>query len=198
MQTHRSGDVTALLRRWEEAHDREALDAALPHLIRRLRQLARHYLAHEPQDHTLEPTALVHETYLKLLESKVGRIESRAQFFAYTARLMRQILVDHARCRQAAKRGGDVDRTELGDAFNVARQEPDAVQVLIVHDVLDKLEKVDPRQREIVELRYFVGLSVREVSKVLEVSVPTVERGWRAARCWLEHEIRHQDRPAGL
>jgi RNA polymerase sigma factor (TIGR02999 family) len=188
--------VTDLLRRWDEQRDPEALNAALPHLLFRLRQLARHYLAHEPRELTLESTALVNEAYLRLLESRVGKIEHRSQFFAFTARLMRQILVDHARGRQRAKRGGGLARTELADAAEVAdRRGLEPEKVLAVHEAMEKLERIDPRQRQVVELRYFVGLSVEEVSQALEVSVATVERAWSAARRWLAREIRHAAPP---
>ena len=183
--------VTDLLRRWDEDRDPEALNAALPHLLSRLRQLARHYLAREPAELTLESTALVNEAYLRLLGSRVGNIEHRSQFFAFTARLMRQILVDHARGRRRAKRGGRLEKAELGKALELADDDGlDADKILAVHEAMDKLERIDPRQRQIVELRYFVGLSVKEVSQALEVSIATVERDWSAARRWLAREMR--------
>lgn len=184
--------VTDLLRRWDENGDPEALNAALPHLLSRLRQLARHYLAREPAQITLESTALVNEAYLRLLGSKVGNIEHRSEFFAFTARLMRQILVDHARGRRRAKRGGRMQKAALGEALELADDGGlDAERILAVHEAMDKLEKIDQRQRQIVELRYFVGLSVKEVSQALDVSVATVERDWSAARRWLAREMRH-------
>ena len=183
--------VTDLLRRWDERRDAEALNAALPHLVIRLRQLARHYLAREPSQVTLESRALINEAYLRLLESRVGKIRHRSQFFAFTARLMRQILVDHARGRRRAKRGGGLANVALAEAFEMAEgRDLEPERVLAVHEAMEKLEKIDPRQRQIVELRYFVGLSVKEVSQALEVSVATVERGWSAARRWLAREMR--------
>ena len=191
------GVVTALLRRWDDQGDPEALNAALPHLLGRLRQLARHYMADEPPGHTLGPTALIHEAYLRLVGSKVGKIENRSQFFAFTARLMRQILVDHARGRLRAKRGGDLVRTDLGHALGMtAGREPDCEEILAVHQALEKLERIDPRQRQVAELRYFLGLTVQEVSRALGISVATVERSWSAARRWLAREMRHAASPA--
>lgn len=186
-------EVTVLLRRWDEQRDREALDEALPHLLDRLGQLARYYLARERPGHVLEPTALVNEVYLRLLESRIGKIESCSQFFAFAARLMRQILVDYARGRLTTKRGGNLVKVELEDVLAVPeRQDLDADQVLTVHQALGKLKKSAPLQCKIVELRYFVGLSVDETSQVLRVSAPTVERGWSAARRWLAREMQHE------
>ena len=186
------GVVTALLRRWDDDRDSEALNEAMPHLLDRLRQLARHYMAQESPGHTLGPTALIHEAYLRLLGSRVGKIEGRAQFFAFTARLMRQILVDHARGRLRAKRGGEVVMTELEDALGIPQgSRLDSEEILTVHGALDKLQKIDPRQRQVAELRYFLGLSVKETARALEISVATVERSWSAARRWLSREMRH-------
>lgn len=183
-------DVTALLRRWDENRDEEALNEALPHIFDELRHLARGYLKREDQGHTLQPTELVHEAYLRLLESRVGKIRSRSQVFAFAARLMRQILVDHARGRNTAKRGGDLVRTELRDALETPAEAglgPD--QLLALHIALERLAKIDFSQCQIAELRYFVGLTVAEIAEVLEVSVSTVERRWEAARRWLAREM---------
>jgi len=193
-----AGEVTLLLRRWSEKHDREALEAALPHVIGELRQLARHYLSLEAPGHTLQPTALVHEAYLRLLEGRVGKVRSRHEFFAFTARLMRQILVDHARTRGAEKRGGGTAKADLAEALKTpVEQRLDPETLLAVHELLGRLGEIDPRLREVTELRYFVGLTVKEVAQVLDTSVTGVERHWRAARCWLAHEFRHAADPKG-
>ena len=170
--------------------DDEALNQALPHLIERLRQLARHYLARERSDHTLQPTALIHEVYLRLLSSRAGRIESRAEFFAFAARLMRQILIDHARCRAADKRGNSVEKADLLAALGMAEKTGlDIEQLTTLNEAIERLGRLDPRQRKITEFRYYVGLTVEEIADVLEISVATVHRDWSAARRWLALEL---------
>ncbi len=180
------GEVTVLLKKWGEGRDREALNEALPHLLTRMRQLARHYLARESPGHTLQPTALVHEAYLRLLECQAGKIESRSQFFAYSARLMRQILIDHARSRAAVKRGDGMEKVAFSEAIGRPHLENLLkTDVLALDEAVQALGRIDRRQRQIAELRYYVGLTVEEVAQVLEISVATVNRDWEAARRWL-------------
>ncbi len=186
------GQITALLHEWQEGQQPEqALSRLLPEVIEELWQLARHYFTQEAPGHVLQPTALVNEVYLRLLSNTVGKLQNRSQFFAFAARLMREILVDHARAHRTAKRGGDVAQAPLEAAYGVAdQQEIDAVMLLAIHQALERLERIDPRQRQIAELRYFGGLTLQEIADVLDVSLATVERGWAAGRRWLAREIK--------
>jgi len=181
-----SEDVTDLLLAWSEG-DRQALDRLVPVVYSELRRRAAAQLARERGPHTLQPTALVHETFLRLVDQRSARWQNRAQFFAVAARLMRRILVDHARARAAAKRGGDALRISLDDADEApVASETD---VLHLHRALEKLASLDERQAQVVELRYFGGLSVEEVAGALELSAITVKRDWAMARAWLYREL---------
>jgi RNA polymerase sigma factor (TIGR02999 family) len=151
-----------------------------------LRGLARAKLQGSP-GHTLQATALVHEAYLKLFGSEPGAWQDRAHFFAAAARAMRSVLVDHARARQAVKRGGGAQRVTLSTALGSA--DDGAFEVLAVHEALAKLEAVDPRKARLVELLFFAGLNVEEAAAVLELSPRTVKRDWRFARTWLFKEL---------
>jgi RNA polymerase sigma factor (TIGR02999 family) len=152
-----------------------------------LRRLAAHYLKGERPDHTLQPTALVHEAYLRLVgQSNVW--QSRAHFFGIAARTMRRILVEHARRRNADKRGGGTVRVGPGIEGSAASPEPDP-EILALDEALTRLEGLDPQQARIVELRFFGGLSVEETAEVAEVSTATVKRKWRTARAWLRQEL---------
>jgi RNA polymerase sigma factor (TIGR02999 family) len=184
------GNVTVLLRRWSENHDGEALSEVLPALLEELRELARGYLAREAGQRTLQPTELVNETCLRLLERRVGKIGSRSQFFAFTARLMRQILVDRARSRRSEKRGGNVEHAHLDEALNIDGSRGDPEKILAVHEILQRLARIDEVQHQVAEMRYFVGLTVPEIAQALGISVATVERRWEAARRWLAYELR--------
>ncbi len=193
--------ITDLLRAWND-RDEQALSRLIPVVIEELRQVARNALACEAPGHTLQPTALVNELYLRLEHYKTGRFENRLQFFAFSARLMREILVDHARTRQAVKRGGRALRVELEEALTLPdRSVPDYVTVIAIDDALKRLERIDRGQRLVVELRHFVGLTLQEIADVLEVSLATVERRWSVARRWLVREIktgsRDEARPPG-
>jgi RNA polymerase sigma factor (TIGR02999 family) len=174
-----SSDVTVLLQRWSDG-DAAALDALLPVVHAELRRLAGSYMRRERDDHTLEPTALVHEAYLRLVDQRDVRWNSRGHFFAIAAQAMRRVLVDHARAHVAGKRGGGAERVTLsGLPAEGASQDLD---VLWLHEALDELARLDARQARVVELRYFAGLTVDEVAAVLETSPATVKRDWDSAR----------------
>src|SRR5580704_16805624 len=174
-----SETVTQLLLSWSRG-DRSALDRLAPLVYRELRRLAASYLRRERRDHTLQPTALVHEAYLRLADQSQIQSRNRAQFFAIVANLMRQILVNHAERHKAAKRGGG-NKVMLEDAGPLA-QTPPPVDLLDLNEALDKLARLDPRQSRIVELRFFGGLTEEEIAGVLDVSPITVKREWRMAR----------------
>jgi len=180
------GDVTQLLENWRQGNS-EALEELLPLVYRELRKLAASYLRRERQGHTLQPTALVHEAYLRLSGDEELEIKDRAHFFAIAARAMRRILVDHARRHHAAKRVGADDKVPLDDAPALA-VEPD-VDLLALNEALDRLAEVSQRQARLVELRYFGGLTNAEAAQVLEVSEATVERDWKVARLSLRRYL---------
>jgi RNA polymerase sigma factor (TIGR02999 family) len=179
------GEVTRLLGDLADG-DRTALDKLLPIVYADLRALAASCFRSERGDHTLQPTALVHEAYLRLVPSKFSGFENRRQFFAMASTLMRRILVDHARERAADKRSGH--RTVLTDC--VAPAQAMSIDSLVLGDALERLENSDPDLCRVFDLRYFGGFSVEEVAAVLQVSEPTVKRRWSAARAWLGRELR--------
>jgi len=179
-------EVTRLLQEWKGG-DAKALDALLPLVYKELRRLARSHLRKERPDHTLQSAALVHEAYLRLVGQNPPQWESRAHFFAIAAQLMRQILVDYARRRRAAKRGGTVCKISVENAAMLSRQKD--VEVIALDDALHSLAKLDARQSRVVELRFFAGLSLEEISAALEIAPATVQRDWTAARAWLHREI---------
>lgn len=181
-------DVTDLLLEWG-AGDRGALEALMPLLHAELRRQARRALRREATGHTLQPTELVHEAFLRLVDQRRARWESRTQFFAVAAEVMRRVLVDHARARRAAKRGGGVRHVTLGDAHNANAEAADDVDVLALHEALTRLAALDPRKARLVELRYFAGLSIPEAATVLGVSPATLGRDWAVARLWLRREL---------
>jgi RNA polymerase sigma factor (TIGR02999 family) len=185
-------EVTLLLQGWRDG-DRNALDALLPLVYEELRRLAHFQLQRERQDHTLQTAALVHEAYLRLIGLNPPRWESRTHFFAIAAQLMRQILVDYARRHVAVKRGGGACKVSLEEATLVSKQKD--VDVLSLDDALKALAKIDPRQSRVVELRFFAGLSLEEISEALEIAPATVQRDWTAARAWLHREISRNSRP---
>ena len=180
--TDSTGPVTELLRAWGRG-DLQARDALLPLVYRELRVRAAAYLRRERRDHTLQPTALVHEAYVRLVGQNRVTWQSRAHFFGIAAQMMRRILVDHARERQRAKRGGASVRVALDDDLAVLNP-PDA-EVLALDLALIELTRLDARQGQIVELRYFGGLSEHEVAAILSLSRATVTREWQTARAWL-------------
>ena len=179
-----SQNVTQMLLAWGDG-DEAARDALIPVVYEQLRRIARQYLRRERADHTLQTTALIHEAYLKLVEQTVSW-QNRNHFFGISARLMRQILVDHARARQRLKRGGQQYQISLTAADNEGEQSRD---LLALNEALETLAGVDPLRSQIVELRFFGGLTIEEAAQVMRVSTPTVERGWRAARAWLQTEL---------
>lgn len=179
-------DVTHLLIQWSKG-DSAALEALVPLVYDELRRLAQVYLSREKPGHTLSSTALVHEAYLRLVKQKDVTWQNRAHFFAVAARMMRRILVDHARRHGFAKRGGGAMTLSLDEAMAPAAQRE--VNLVALDDALDTLAKLDERQSRMVELRFFGGLSIEETSEVLGVSAPTVKREWASARAWLYREI---------
>ena len=181
MAEQSGGTVTALLLRWRDG-DKTALDRLVPLVYAELRRVARARLKGE-RDHSLQPTALVHEAYLHLVDLDRMTIHSRAHFCALAARLMRQILVDHARRRRADKRGGGVTITGLEDAS--APNAVALVDVLAVDEALQELTSFDERSCRVVELRFFAGLNISETAAALDVSTTTVERDWAVAKAWL-------------
>ena len=185
-------DVSELLIEWGKG-DRAALEAVLPLIYEELRRLARYHLRQQRPNHTLQTTALVHEAYLKLSQEKSLRVENHAHFLGIAAQLMRWILVDYERSRHAAKRGAGVTRVTLSPEVATLRSPGRDVNLLALDEALGKLAKLDPQQSRIVELRYFAGLSVEDVSQFLGISPATVKRSWASARAWLLRELSHQE-----
>lgn len=179
------GPVSQLLKNWREG-DSEALDALVTLVYADLRRLAHRYLQKQRSDHTLQSTALVHEAYLRLAKHEKMRFENRAHFFAVLARIMRQILVDYARNQHAAKRDAGI-KLVLDEA--IAPGPLRQVSVVVLDDVLQGLSRLDSRQGQIVELRFFGGLSLEETALVLGVSPATVKRDWTTARLWLKKQL---------
>jgi RNA polymerase sigma factor (TIGR02999 family) len=186
--------ITRLLQDWGSG-DEEALNALMPLVHRELRLLARQHLRRERQGHTLQATALVSEAYLRLLELKQIQWEDREHFFAVAARLMRRILVDAARARDAQKRGVGEQPVPLEESHS-ARGDPEN-ELLFVDEALRRLQAFDTRKAQVVELRVFMGLSIEETADVLDVSVETVKRDWRLAKAWLKRELEPADLPSG-
>jgi RNA polymerase sigma factor (TIGR02999 family) len=182
--------VSELLANWQ-AGDDEALRAVLPLVYDELRRVAHHHLQKERPDHTLQSTALVHETYLRLEKQGAGQFQNREHFVAVCAQLMRQILVEYARSRNAAKRDGGY-RLTLDDGLAFKTR---SVDMVALDDALNELAKLDALQSRIVELRFFGGLSIEETSRVLNISPTTVKRYWTTARLWLHHELSKSTRP---
>jgi RNA polymerase sigma factor (TIGR02999 family) len=186
-------EVTELLDAWT-AGDPGAFERLLPLVIDDLRRIARAFLARERPGHTLGPTALVHELYLRVVGRRAVKWESRTQFFAGVAEIMRRILVDHARRHRAAKKGGGASRLEFDESIEAQTLWGPAIRALDVDlvaldDALHSLAAVDPRQARIVELRYFGGLTVEETARALDCSPTTVKREWHSARLWLLREL---------
>jgi RNA polymerase sigma factor (TIGR02999 family) len=190
MQTSES--VTQLLLRWGNG-DRAALDSLMPIVYSELRRLARAFLRREHPNHTLQPTALVNEAYLRVIDQKSVRWQNRAQFYGIAAQLMRRVLVDHVRQHQAAKRGGlDQERlsiTSTGRHASKQRASEPAIDLLALHEALSELETIDPQQARIVELKFFGGLSIEETAELLDIGHATVERDWKMARAWLRRKL---------
>jgi len=186
--------VTELLELWSQG-DQLALEQLVPLVYGELHRLAQRYMADERPGLTLQATALVNEAYVRLAGSAHTNWESRTQFFGVCAQVMRRILVDWARARQARKRGGNIAILELEDAL-AATAQPGS-NLVAIDDALKALAEIDPRKSRVIELRFFGGLSVEETAAVLKVSVETVHRDWRLARSWLRRELRGGHRYAG-
>lgn len=184
--TPKPDDVTSVLKEWGAGKDR-ALEKLVPLVYRELRSLAASQLQGERPAHTLQPTALVNEVFLRLLDGRKVAWQNRAHFFALAARMMRRILVDHARARLAEKRGGGAVPLLLEASFDPAPISDRAL--LALDDALAALKRMDSRQCRIVELRYFAGLTLEETAELLGVSVATVKREWTMARAWLRREV---------
>ena len=182
-----SHDITQLLARWQDG-DAAALEQLVPIVHEELRRVARRQMARERAGHTLEPTALVNEAYLRLVNLKQMQWQNRAHFFAMGARLMRRILVDVARSHGYQKRGGGAQQVSFTEALGVAEGQP--TDVVALNDALEALAEVDERASRVVELRFFGGLSVEETAEVLNVSRETIRRDWKFAKIWLLRQLR--------
>jgi len=183
--------ITELLVAWSDG-DRAALDELVPLVHSELRRIARNYMRGERKGHTLQTTALINEAYVRLVDQKHVRWQNRAHFLAIASELMRRILVDAARKRAAAKRGGGalrVDHSSAVDLDQFPTADSDAASLCALDDALASLAQIDPRRAKVIELRFFGGLSVEETADVLEVSSQTVMRDWRLARAWLAREL---------
>jgi RNA polymerase sigma factor (TIGR02999 family) len=179
-------DVTLLLRQWSEG-DQEALNRLVPLLYAELRQLAHHRLRREQANRTVNTTGLVHDAYLKLVDVRSARFRDRGHFLAMASRVMRRLLVDQARARRSAKRGGDAEKVELDDELCVSETQADELAEL--DEALQRLEALDPRQGQIVEQRYFGGLALEEIAEAIGVSLSTVKRELRFAHAWLAADL---------
>jgi RNA polymerase sigma factor (TIGR02999 family) len=179
--------ITELLLKWRDG-DPFAIELLMPLVYDELRRLAVRYLRRERANHTLQPTALINEAYLRLVDQQKVEWQGRAQFYGLAARVMRNILVDHARNQQAAKRGGQQLRVSL-DIDRRADTAIPEVEFIAVHEALERLNAIDPQKARIVELRFFGGLSIDETAEVIGVGHATVERDWKMARAWLGREL---------
>ena len=186
-----SGDVTRLLQQWSDG-DRAALDQLVPLVYERMRKLAHERLRDERHAMSVNTTALVHDAYLKMVDLRQARFRDRAHFMAMASRIMRRLLVDRARARRADKRGGGVAPLELADDLDLSDERAEALMEL--DDALERLSAIDPRRSEILEQRYFGGLSLEETAEVLGVSLATVKRDLKFARAWLAAEFRGEVR----
>jgi RNA polymerase sigma-70 factor (ECF subfamily) len=184
------GDITLLLRAMKNG-DAHAAEQLLPLVYNELHRLAKGYMRRERSDHTLQPTALINEAYLRLARESVDW-QSRQHFIGFAANVMRHLLVDHARAHNAEMRAGDLERVEFEEGFVLSRER--SKEVIALHDALGTLEGVDPRQAKVVELRYFGGFSVEEIAEILEISPRSVKRHWALARIWL---VKHMAGPPG-
>ena len=187
MSTSSQHEVTKLLIRLTEG-DHAVLDALLPAVYDELRRLAANYLRRERVGHTLQPTALVHEAYMRLVDQTQVQWQNRAHFFGVAAQMMRRILVDHARQQNAEKRGGEFQKLSLDENLDAAGA-PRDVNLVALDDALNRLAEMDPQKSKIVELRFFGGLSVEETAEVLKLSPITVIREWNKAKAWLYREL---------
>jgi RNA polymerase sigma factor (TIGR02999 family) len=188
--TSSTEEITGLLNKVAEG-DEQAAALLIPLVYKELHRLAIHRLRNERPNHTLQPTALVNEAYLKLAGQRDAKWQNRAQFFAVASQAMRRVLVDYARTQKRTKRGGPLQRVTLEDVCVVSPQVSD--EVLAVNESLERLEQIDPRQARIVELRYFSGLSTEEAAEALGISARTVIREWNVAKAWLYGDLKERN-----
>ena len=189
MKTLTADNLTGLLVEWRDG-DQAALERLIPLVYDQLRRIAHRYVRQERNGHTLQTSALVNEAYLRLADQKVVW-QNRAHFFAVTARVMRHILIDHARRRRYAKHGGDARQISLGDAAAMSLER--AAELIALEEALDELAQLDQRKSRVVELRYFGGLSLEETAEALNISLMTVRRDWRAAKAWLYRRLKETE-----
>jgi RNA polymerase sigma-70 factor, ECF subfamily len=180
--------ITELLVSWGNG-DRDALERLMPLVERELHRLAHHYMRREHNDHTLQTTALINETFLRLVDQNRVRWQNRAHFYGIAAQIMRRVLLNYARDKRRNKRGGGVYRVTLSEADAVSEER--SVELIALDEAMQRLSAVDERKARVVELRYFGGLSVKEAAEVLSVSPVTVARDWDMARAWLAREMGH-------
>jgi RNA polymerase sigma factor (TIGR02999 family) len=181
-------EVTEILREWYDG-DEKAAERLFPIVYGELKRQARLYLSRERRDHTLQPTALVHEAYLRLIDQTVIKAENRAHFFAIASRLMRQILVDHARGRNAEKRGGAAQRLSIEDVNLDVGTDEVAGDILLLNDALERLAEHDKRKAQVVDMRFFGGMNEVDIAEALGVNEKTVRRDWQFAKLWLYREL---------
>ena len=192
MRTASPQDVTQLLVAWSQG-EKAALEKLMPLMYKELRQLAHRYMSRERPDHTLQTTALVNEAYLRLVDASKVRWQNRAHFLAISAQVMRRVLVEMARSRQCLKRGNDAQKVSLDEALAVSQEK--STDLVALDEALTELAVVDPRKSQVVELRFFGGLSAEETAQMLNVSPDTVLRDWKLAKVWLVREIKNRARP---
>ncbi len=168
--------------------NQDVVNQILPHIYDELKRLASSYLRRERVNHTLQPTALVHEAYMKLIDQKRVQWQNRAHFFGIAAQVMRRILMDHARKHQADKRGGEAEKLSIDEEILVVSSDR-STELIALDDALQTLAELDEQKAKIVELRYFGGLSIEETAEVMGVSVPTINRQWRTAKAWLHSQL---------
>lgn len=179
--------ITAKLQSWNSGN-KSAAEELMPLVYDELHRVAANYLRKERSDHTLQPTALVNEAYLKLVDISSVEWNDRAHFFAVSSNVMRRILVDYARAQKTDKRGGDAKKVDLDEAISFSKEKE--IDLLALNDALERLEEIDERQSRIVEMRFFGGLSVEETAEVLKVSKRTIKREWAMAKAWLFQQMK--------
>lgn len=182
-------NVTRLLGLWREG-DREALQKLISVVEGTLRRIAGRYFLNERNNHTLQPTELVGELYLRLVGSRPVEVENRLQFFRLSARIMRNILVDHARRKSAGKRGGEITRVPMQEALAFSANVSDTL--IVLDELLNELQELSPRQYEVFEVAYFGGLNQQEIARALDISVSTVKRDLRVARAWIRQQLQNR------
>ncbi len=188
MNTPEKPEITQLLKAWERG-DESAAERLMPVIYDELHRQAARAMRRENDEHTLQATALVHEAWLRLADQDRAGWKNRAHFFGIAAQMMRRVLVDHARARLAEKRGGALQQVTLSDIHGDAAEANGDVDVIALHEALERLATLDPDQARLVELRYFGGLNIEETAAALDISPATVKREWAVARAWLRREL---------